>query len=100
MENILTLYHKFLEDNDIYNYDNLVEVLSLEPYYIEFDEDFKLALEKVKQLGLKGIVFGNISSLDVREFYETRVNAVGLEYYDVLWGQSKKSILHETIIIQ
>jgi len=63
----------------------------------EFDEDFKLALEKVKQLGLKGIVFGNISLLDVREFYETRVNAVGLEYYDVLWGQSKKSIIHNFI---
>ena len=63
----------------------------------EFDTDFKIALERVKQEGLKGIIFGNIFLEDVREFYQTRVKSVGLEYYDILWGQSTKSVLESFI---
>jgi uncharacterized protein (TIGR00290 family) len=63
----------------------------------EFDSAFKGALEMVKQEGLRGIIFGNIFLEDVREFYETRVKAVGLEYYDLLWGQSTKSVLESFI---
>jgi len=63
----------------------------------EFDADFRIALEKVKQEGLKGIIFGNVFLEDVREFYETRVKSVGLEYYDVLWGQSTKLLLENFI---
>lgn len=63
----------------------------------EFDNDFKTALEMVKREGVKGIIFGNIFLEDVREFYETRVRAVGLEYYDLLWGQPTRSILERFI---
>jgi uncharacterized protein (TIGR00290 family) len=63
----------------------------------EFDNDFKTALEIVKQKGLKGIIFDNIFLKDVREFYETRVKCVGLEYYDPLWEQSTKSVLKSFI---
>ncbi len=63
----------------------------------EFDNDFKIALETVRQEGLKGIIFGNIFLEDVREFYEARVKSVGLEYYDFLWGQSTKSVLESFI---
>ena len=49
----------------------------------EFDNDFKIALETVKREGLKGIILGNIFLEGVREFYETRVKSVGLEYYDL-----------------
>jgi uncharacterized protein (TIGR00290 family) len=63
----------------------------------EFDIDFKIALEKVKQLGLKGLIFGNIFLEDVREYYETRVKSVGLEYDDILWKQPTKSVLESFI---
>ncbi len=63
----------------------------------KFDKDFKVALQKVKQRGLKGLIFANIFLEDVREFYETRVRDVGLEYYDVLWGWSTKSVLKSFI---
>jgi len=63
----------------------------------EFDNDFKIALETVKQEGLKGIIFGNLFLKDVREFYEARVKSVGLEYYDFLWGQSTKSVFENFI---
>lgn len=63
----------------------------------EFDDDFRIALETVKREGLRGIIFGNIFLADVREFYETRVKSVGLEYYDLLWGQSTKSVLESFI---
>lgn len=63
----------------------------------EFDNDFRTALEKVKHGGLRGIIFGNIFLRDIREFYETRVKAVGLEYHDILWGESTKSVLENFI---
>jgi uncharacterized protein (TIGR00290 family) len=63
----------------------------------KFDVDFKTALEKVKEGRLKGLIFGNLSLRDVREFYEKRVKSVGLEYHDVLWGIPPKSILENFI---
>ena len=63
----------------------------------EFDSDFEIALERVKREELKGIIFGNIFLEDIREFYETRVRAVGLEYYDILCGQSTRSVLDRFI---
>jgi len=63
----------------------------------EFDNDFRTALETVKHGGLKGIIFGNIFLRDIREFYETRVRSVGLEYHDILWGQSTKSVVEDFI---
>jgi len=63
----------------------------------EFDNDFRTALATVKHGGLNGIIFGNIFLEDVREFYETRVKSVGLEYYDLLWGQSTKSVVGDFI---
>ena len=63
----------------------------------EFDNDFRTALETVKHGGLRGIIFGNIFLTDVREFYETRVRSVGLEYHDILWGQSTESVVEDFI---
>lgn len=63
----------------------------------EFDRDFKKALKKVKQKGLKGIIFGNLFLEDIREFYESRVKAAGLEYYDILWGFPEKLLLENFI---
>ena len=63
----------------------------------EFDSDFKIALEAVKHKGLRGVIFGNIFLSDVREFYETRVRAIGLEYYDMLWGEPTKSVIEDFI---
>lgn len=63
----------------------------------EFDNDFKTALEMVKHVGLRGIIFGNIFLTDVRDFYETRVRSVGLEYHNILWGQSTESVVEDFI---
>jgi uncharacterized protein (TIGR00290 family) len=63
----------------------------------DFDDDFQSALEVVKHTGLRGLIFGNIFLADVREFYETRVKAVDLEYHDVLWGRSTESVIREFI---
>lgn len=68
------------------------ECLGLKPIILpsrtptsDFEKDLDFLLEKLKQEKLKGIVFGNLYLEDVREFYETKVKAKGLEYYDVLW---------------
>ena len=63
----------------------------------EFDNDFKTALEKIKGTGLRGIIFGNIFLADVRDFYETRVRDVGLEYCDTLWEQSTGLVMEDFI---
>jgi uncharacterized protein (TIGR00290 family) len=64
---------------------------------VEFEKDFKIALEEVKQQGLKGLIFANIFLKDVREFYETRVKIAGLEYYDILWELSSELVLQSFI---
>jgi len=65
----------------------------------KFDDDFKLALERVKHEGLKGLIFGNVFLEDVREFYETRVKSAELEYHDILWKRPTESLLENFIKI-
>ena len=63
----------------------------------EFDEDFSRALEKVKEAGLCGVIFGNILLEDVSQYYRERVESVGLQYLDVLWQQDTAALLAQFV---
>lgn len=63
----------------------------------QFDEDFDRALRKAKEAGLRGVIFGNVSLEDVSQYYREHVEAAGLEYLDVLWGQEPTSVLEEFV---
>jgi diphthine-ammonia ligase len=47
--------------------------------------------------GFAGVVFGDIHLADVREWYERRVTAAGLEHVEPIWGESPESLLREFV---
>ncbi len=78
------------------------EALGLEPI-IEptggetFEADLARALEKAAGLGIEGILFGNLWLEEVRDWYRPRVEAVGLEYRDMLWGVEPIEVVREFV---
>ncbi len=51
-----------------------------------FEPVFEQLLRDLKDRDIQGVVFGNIHLADVREWYEERVKAAGLEHIEPLWG--------------
>jgi len=63
-----------------------VECLCMPTLPTTFESTFTKALRELKDLGVTGVVFGNVSLADVRGWYEERVQAAGLEHVEPLWG--------------
>ncbi len=61
----------------------------------EFETHFQLGLARLKEAGIHGLVFGNIHLADVREWYESRVRAAGLEHREPLWGENSAALVRE-----
>jgi uncharacterized protein (TIGR00290 family) len=47
--------------------------------------------------GFVGVIFGDIHLADVRDWYETRVVAAGLEHVEPIWGEPPAALLAEFI---
>lgn len=62
-----------------------------------FEEAFVSTLERLKSAGVTGVVFGNIHLTDVRQWYEDRVTAQGLEHIEPLWGGPPIEVAWEVI---
>jgi uncharacterized protein (TIGR00290 family) len=62
-----------------------------------FEADLARSLARAAALGIKGILFGNLWLEDVRDWYQVRVEAAGLEYRDMLWGEDTRSIFEEFV---
>jgi diphthine-ammonia ligase len=62
-----------------------------------FEQAFLRALDEVKQLGARGIIFGNIHLADIRAWYEERTTARGFEHVEPLWGSSPSSLIREFV---
>ena len=54
-------------------------------------------LDDLKNLGVSGVIFGNIHLADVREWYEGRVRDAGLEHVEPLWGDDPPHLLREVV---
>lgn len=54
-------------------------------------------LEALKSEGFTGVVLGDIHLADVREWYETRVRAAGLEHIEPLWGEDPVRLVREFV---
>jgi uncharacterized protein (TIGR00290 family) len=63
-----------------------LECLSMPTLPTTFEATFLRTLRELKDLGVTGVVFGNVNLADVREWYEERVRAAGLEHVEPLWG--------------
>ncbi|MGD2174718.1 MAG: hypothetical protein PVJ27_04885 [Candidatus Brocadiaceae bacterium] len=64
-----------------------------------FDEDFARALGAAADAGVQGILFGNVHLEDVRDYYRRHVEAAGLEYGDMLWGEKPGQVLEEFVAL-
>jgi uncharacterized protein (TIGR00290 family) len=54
-------------------------------------------LASLREEGFAGVVFGDIHLADVREWYESRVVAAGLEHVEPIWGEPPAALLSEFI---
>lgn len=79
------------------------EACGLEPVQAGTDPDhpyeavFLATLEDLAAKGISGVVFGNIHLADVREWYETRVRAAGLDHVEPLWGGPPADLVAEFV---
>jgi uncharacterized protein (TIGR00290 family) len=62
-----------------------------------FEPVFLKMLKDLKGRGVRGVVFGNIHLGDVRQWYEDRVRAAGLEHVEPLWGEVPLELVHEVV---
>lgn len=74
-----------------------MELLQEKTYPETFEQAFLSALQELKQLGIGGIVFGNIHLADIRAWYEQRTIAQGFEHIEPLWGNSPSSLIREFV---
>src|SRR5260221_12893199 len=63
----------------------------------EMDANLKQELGSLRAEGFAGVVFGDIHLADVREWYESRVAAAGLEHVEPIWGEPPPALLGEFI---
>jgi len=63
----------------------------------DFEGVFRTALTQLKERGMVGVVFGNIRLTEVREWYEERVVAAGLEHVEPIWGEPPIELLWEVV---
>jgi len=65
----------------------------------EMEAQLVFELGRLNDLGVKGVVFGDIHLADVRAWYEERVSAAGLEHVEPIWGEQSVDLLKEFVRI-
>lgn len=63
----------------------------------DFETAFLQGLERLRDAGVRGIVFGNIHLEDIREWYEERVTGRGLEHVEPLWRGNPARLVREFV---
>jgi uncharacterized protein (TIGR00290 family) len=63
----------------------------------EMEAHLTAELDALRSEGFSGVVFGDIHLADVREWYETRVRAAGLEHVEPLWGEAPDKLVREFV---
>ena len=62
-----------------------------------FEEVFEAVLDRLGELEVGAVVFGNIHLADVREWYEERVRSHGFEHVEPLWGSEPARLVREFV---
>ena len=62
-----------------------------------YEPVFNDMLDRLRDRGVTGVVFGNINLADIRGWYEERVRAAGLEHVDPLWGEPAVEVAWEVV---
>lgn len=63
----------------------------------EMEARLTAELDALRSEGFAGVVFGDIHLADVRDWYETRVRAAGLEHIEPIWGEAPNKLVREFV---
>jgi uncharacterized protein (TIGR00290 family) len=63
----------------------------------DFDRRLREELRALADAGYRGVVLGDVHLADVREWYESRVAAAGLEHVEPLWGGDPLDLVTEFV---
>jgi uncharacterized protein (TIGR00290 family) len=74
-----------------------VELRAVGTSWPEMDGRLRSELDRLREEGFAGVVFGDIHLSDVRAWYEERVSAAGLEHVEPLWGDAPADLLAEYV---
>jgi uncharacterized protein (TIGR00290 family) len=74
-----------------------VELRAIPTSWPEMEACLGRELASLREEGFAGVVFGDIHLADVRDWYESRVVAAGLEHVEPIWGEPPPSLLAEFI---
>jgi len=74
-----------------------VQLRAIPTSWADMEAGLGRELNSLREEGLVGVVFGDIHLADVRDWYETRVAAAGLEHVEPLWGEPPPALLAEFI---
>src|SRR5258708_4961301 len=74
-----------------------VELHAIPTTWPEMEASLGRELARLQAEGFAGVVLGDIHLADVRDWYETRVVAAGLEHVEPIWGEPPPALLGEFI---
>jgi len=74
-----------------------IELHAISTTWPEMEARLSAELASLKSEGFVGVVFGDIHLADVREWYETRVRAAGLEHVEPLWAEDPSRLVREFV---
>jgi diphthine-ammonia ligase len=74
-----------------------IELKTIPTTWPEMDAHLNQQLATLHDEGFAGVVFGDIHLADVREWYEKRVRAAGLEHVEPIWGEPPRALLGEFV---
>ena len=74
-----------------------VELRAIPTSWPEMEGSLDRELSSLRDDGFIGVIFGDIHLADVRDWYETRVVAAGLEHVEPIWGEAPPALLAEFI---
>jgi uncharacterized protein (TIGR00290 family) len=74
-----------------------VELRAISTTWPEMEARLHRELGSLREGGFAGVIFGDIHLADVRDWYETRVTAAGLEHVEPIWGDQPPELLAEFI---
>jgi diphthine-ammonia ligase len=63
----------------------------------DMDANLNRQLARLRDEGFAGVIFGDIHLADVRDWYETRVVAAGLEHVEPIWGEAPSALIREFV---
>lgn len=74
-----------------------LEIVQRHTHPDDFETVFLGALDDLKAIGVRGIVFGNIHLADVRAWYEERTTGRGFQHVEPLWGEPPGALVREFV---